>query len=178
MGLSLSTNNDESHRAAPNGSVAVGSNSSFGPDSPSTTLQASSISDNINNNNVPTGTITQTPNYSDDLSRQSASSTMDTTNVGDISTTAFPINGTTTTNSSDDFRLNLFGTYIYPFRWMTLPTLYSWLGPLSSLAMIIGCVLPYVPQYATIKENQSCSGFSTYVCLTLLLANILRIAFW
>lgn len=81
-------------------------------------------------------------------------------------------------NSNEDFKLNLFGTYIYPFRWLTLTTLYSWLGPISSLAMIIGCVLPYVPQYITIHKNRNSRGFSKFVCLTLLLANILRVAFW
>lgn len=87
-------------------------------------------------------------------------------------------NGTTTNLGEDDFNFNLFGSVIYPFRWMTLPTLYSWLGPISSLAMIFGCVLPYVPQYKTIQKNRNCQGFSTFVCLTLLLANILRVAFW
>lgn len=87
-------------------------------------------------------------------------------------------NGNTTISNDEEFNFNLFGTVIYPFRWMTLPTLYSWLGPISSLAMIIGCVLPYVPQYITIYKNRNCQGFSTFVCLTLLLANILRVAFW
>lgn len=80
--------------------------------------------------------------------------------------------------TSDEFKFDFFGTYIYPFRWMSLPTLYSWLSPLSSVAMIVGCVLPYVPQYLTIYKTRNCSGFSTFVCLTLLISNILRIAFW
>lgn len=98
-----------------------------------------------------------------------------------INSTPYPttaMNNDTTIASGDEFRLNLFGTYIYPFRWLTLQTLYSWLGPLSSLAMIIGCVLPYVPQYVTIHKSQNYKGFSTYVCLTLLISNILRVAFW
>lgn len=81
-------------------------------------------------------------------------------------------------STSGDFRFELFGTEWYPFRWLTLPTLLSWLGPMSSLAMIIGCVMPFVPQYITIHKYKNSSGFSTYVCLTLLLANILRVAFW
>lgn len=81
-------------------------------------------------------------------------------------------------NNDDEFSINLFGYMLYPFRWITLTTLTSWLGPLSSLAMIIGCVMPYIPQYITIYKTKCCSGFSTFVCLTLLLANILRIAFW
>lgn len=84
----------------------------------------------------------------------------------------------TISGSNKEFSFKVFGTVLYPFRWITLTTLTSWLGPLSSLAMIVGCVLPYVPQYATIYKTRSCSGFSTYVCLTLLIANILRIAFW
>lgn len=48
----------------------------------------------------------------------------------------------------------------------------------SSLAMIIGGVVPYIPQYLTMKEKGSAKGFSTYVCLALLVANTLRILFW
>lgn len=81
-------------------------------------------------------------------------------------------------SDNDDFKINLFGNVLYPFRWITLPTLYSWLGPISSAAMVIGCVMPYVPQYITIYKNRITSGFSTFVCLTLLVSNILRIAFW
>lgn len=87
-------------------------------------------------------------------------------------------NASSKQDNLDNFELNLFGTHIHPFRWFTLTTLYSWLGPLSSLAMIIGCVIPYVPQYIAIYKTKNCSGFSTFVCLTLLMANILRIAFW
>ena len=82
------------------------------------------------------------------------------------------------TSSDEDFRLNLFGNDVYPFKWMTWPTIYSWLGPISSVAMVVGCVLPYVPQYITIRKKHSSKGFSTLVCLTLLIANITRIAFW
>lgn len=104
--------------------------------------------------------------------------------ANNMNTTTTPlINNSTGTvddpsSMSNDFKLNLFGTYIYPFRWLTLATFYSWLGPISSLAMIVGCVLPYVPQYLTIHKNQNSRGFSKFVCLTLLLANILRVAFW
>ena len=44
--------------------------------------------------------------------------------------------------------------------------------------MVIGSVVPYIPQYFTIKQTQNTEGFSLYVCLTLLVANILRIMFW
>uniref|UniRef100_A0A1I8I8M1 Solute carrier family 66 member 2 n=1 Tax=Macrostomum lignano TaxID=282301 RepID=A0A1I8I8M1_9PLAT len=44
--------------------------------------------------------------------------------------------------------------------------------------MVFGGVVPYVPQYLQIKRTGNTEGFSQYVCLTLLLANILRILFW
>ncbi|XP_021241513.1 PQ-loop repeat-containing protein 1 isoform X2 [Numida meleagris] len=59
------------------------------------------------------------------------------------------------------------------------------LGPMQQLvswgaagAMVFGGVVPYVPQYRDIKRTQNAEGFSTYVCLVLLVANILRILFW
>ncbi|XP_045881093.1 solute carrier family 66 member 2 isoform X3 [Meles meles] len=59
------------------------------------------------------------------------------------------------------------------------------LGPLHQLvswgaagAMVFGGVVPYVPQYRDIRRTQNAEGFSTYVCLVLLVANILRILFW
>lgn len=52
------------------------------------------------------------------------------------------------------------------------------LGWIPSLAMIVGGVLPYVPQYLKIRQTGNAEGFSLYVCLTLLIANILRILFW
>lgn len=58
---------------------------------------------------------------------------------------------------------------------ITIWTVLNWI---SSLAMIVGGVLPYVPQYLKVKKTQNADGFSLYVCLTLLLANILRILFW
>jgi uncharacterized protein with PQ loop repeat len=44
--------------------------------------------------------------------------------------------------------------------------------------MIFGGVVPYIPQYLIIKRTQNAEGFSNYVCLTLLVANIIRIEFW
>ncbi|XP_054165388.1 solute carrier family 66 member 2-like isoform X3 [Oppia nitens] len=61
------------------------------------------------------------------------------------------------------------------WRELSLPELLSYT---ASAGIIFGGVLPYVPQYKQIKDNDSCGGFSTYVCLALLLANILRILFW
>ncbi|CAH2324062.1 PQ-loop repeat-containing 1-like [Pelobates cultripes] len=56
----------------------------------------------------------------------------------------------------------------------------SW--PLLSLAssffIVFGGVLPYIPQYQEIKRTSNPDGFSTLVCLVLLVANILRIFFW
>lgn len=48
----------------------------------------------------------------------------------------------------------------------------------AATAMIIGGVIPYVPQYKQIKRTQDPEGFSLLVCLTLLVANTLRILFW
>jgi hypothetical protein len=51
-------------------------------------------------------------------------------------------------------------------------------GWISSVAMVVGGVMPYVPQYLEIRKTKNADGFSLYVCLTLLVANILRILFW
>lgn len=45
-------------------------------------------------------------------------------------------------------------------------------------AIVFGGIIPYVPQYREIKKRNSAEGFSLYVCLTLLIANVLRIFFW
>ena len=45
-------------------------------------------------------------------------------------------------------------------------------------AMIVGGVVPYVPQYISIRSSGNTKGFSLYVCLALITANILRILFW
>ncbi|XP_077371693.1 solute carrier family 66 member 2 isoform X3 [Festucalex cinctus] len=55
--------------------------------------------------------------------------------------------------------------------WMLL----SWL---ASCLMVFGGALPYVPQYQEIQRSSNTEGFSTRVCLVLLVANILRIFFW
>ncbi|KAK5911614.1 hypothetical protein CgunFtcFv8_005774 [Champsocephalus gunnari] len=44
-------------------------------------------------------------------------------------------------------------------------------------AMVFGGLVPYIPQYRDIRRTQNAEGFSTYVCLVLLVANILRILF-
>lgn len=45
-------------------------------------------------------------------------------------------------------------------------------------SMIFGGVVPYIPQYRAIKRTRDADGFSTFVCLVLLIANLLRILFW
>ncbi|XP_072267664.1 solute carrier family 66 member 2 isoform X2 [Pyxicephalus adspersus] len=48
----------------------------------------------------------------------------------------------------------------------------------ASAAMIFGGIVPYIPQYRDIRRTENAEGFSVYVCLMLLVANILRILFW
>ncbi|KAK2534234.1 Pqlc1 [Columba guinea] len=61
-------------------------------------------------------------------------------------------------------------------EWLLVPMqqLVSW-G--AAGAMVFGGVVPYIPQYRDIRRTQNAEGFSTYVCLVLLVANILRILF-
>ena len=49
---------------------------------------------------------------------------------------------------------------------------------IASGAMVIGGLVPYIPQYRDIKRTDNSEGFSTFVCLILLIANSLRILFW
>ncbi|KAL5466821.1 hypothetical protein EMCRGX_G030972 [Ephydatia muelleri] len=56
-----------------------------------------------------------------------------------------------------------------------LVTLVSWI---AMGAMVFGGIVPFIPQYRKIKLKRSTEGFSTFVCLVLLLANIMRILFW
>lgn len=48
----------------------------------------------------------------------------------------------------------------------------------AATAMIFGGAIPYIPQYRQILVTQDADGFSLLVCLTLLIANTLRILFW
>ncbi|CAF0775284.1 unnamed protein product [Didymodactylos carnosus] len=58
-------------------------------------------------------------------------------------------------------------------------SVFSWaLSIVAQALMIFGGVVPYIPQYLMIKRTQNAEGFSNYVCLTLLVANIIRIEFW
>ena len=56
-----------------------------------------------------------------------------------------------------------------------LANIVSWA---AGLLMVFGGIVPFLPQYLDIKLTNNTEGFSTYVCLTLLIANILRIFFW
>lgn len=49
---------------------------------------------------------------------------------------------------------------------------------IASGFMIFGGIFPYIPQYQIIRRSRNAQGFSTLVCLSLLVANILRILFW
>jgi uncharacterized protein with PQ loop repeat len=51
-------------------------------------------------------------------------------------------------------------------------------GWIASAAMIFGGIIPFIPQYKEIRQKEDTEGFSLYVCLTLLIANTLRILFW
>ncbi|XP_029289348.1 PQ-loop repeat-containing protein 1 [Cottoperca gobio] len=55
---------------------------------------------------------------------------------------------------------------------------WSLLSLMASCLMVFGGALPYVPQYQDIQRSSNSEGFSTRVCLVLLIANILRIFFW
>lgn len=48
----------------------------------------------------------------------------------------------------------------------------------SQTAMVLGGIVPFIPQYLDIRRSRNTEGFSLFVCLTLLIAHILRIMFW
>ncbi|XP_072374011.1 solute carrier family 66 member 2 [Scyliorhinus torazame] len=54
-------------------------------------------------------------------------------------------------------------------------SLLSWT---SSFLMVFGGAVPYIPQYRHIQRSGNAEGFSTRVCLLMLLASILRLFFW
>lgn len=58
---------------------------------------------------------------------------------------------------------------------LTVGTVLGWA---AASAMVVGGVIPYLPQYKEIKQTQDADGFSLHVCLALLVANSLRILFW
>ena len=64
------------------------------------------------------------------------------------------------------------------FSFFGLFTLTELVTFVASGFMIFGGVVPYIPQYHMINRTRNSTGFSTLVCLSLLVANILRILFW
>ncbi|XP_078257895.1 solute carrier family 66 member 2 [Rhinoraja longicauda] len=54
-------------------------------------------------------------------------------------------------------------------------SLLSWA---ATFFMVFGGAVPYIPQYREIQRSGNTEGFSTHVCLVLLVANILRLFFW
>ena len=66
----------------------------------------------------------------------------------------------------------------FPHSFLASISLIEIIGLVSSGAMIFGGIFPYIPQYRMISRSKNAQGFSTLVCLTLLVANILRILFW
>ncbi|XP_043275170.1 solute carrier family 66 member 2 isoform X2 [Venturia canescens] len=52
------------------------------------------------------------------------------------------------------------------------------IGWIAVAVMVVGGVVPYIPQYREIRQKEDTDGFSLYVCLALLIANTLRIIFW
>ncbi len=49
---------------------------------------------------------------------------------------------------------------------------------IASTFIVFGGAVPYYFQYREVLRTQTAKGFSLYVCLALLLANVLRIMFW
>jgi len=68
--------------------------------------------------------------------------------------------------------------YIVPDAHNSMELLKQTVAWTASVAMVIGGVIPYVPQYRAIKRTENPEGFSTLVCFFLLVANSLRILFW
>jgi hypothetical protein len=62
--------------------------------------------------------------------------------------------------------------------YLELSSLTQLVSLVASGFMIFGGVVPYMPQYRMISRSRNAQGFSTLVCLSLLVANILRILFW
>ncbi|XP_023324576.1 PQ-loop repeat-containing protein 1 [Eurytemora carolleeae] len=60
--------------------------------------------------------------------------------------------------------------------WFPLDDLLKLITFGCEVAIMIGGVVPFIPQYIQIKSKQTTQGFSLYVCLALLLANTLRAA--
>ena len=58
---------------------------------------------------------------------------------------------------------------------ITILNLINWV---AAGAMIFGGAVPFIPQYLDIRRTHNAEGFSMFVCLNLIVANVLRILFW
>ncbi|CEF66502.1 Hypothetical protein SRAE_2000117000 [Strongyloides ratti] len=79
---------------------------------------------------------------------------------------------TTTPFNLEDIALNTSVSF------NTTTTTETIVNGLACLFIIFGGSIPYVFQYLEINDRKDARGFSLYVCLTLCIANILRILFW
>lgn len=52
------------------------------------------------------------------------------------------------------------------------------LDVVAALVLVLGQILPYIPQYQGIVKARDSSGFSMFVPLVLVTANIMRLLFW
>lgn len=75
----------------------------------------------------------------------------------------------------DAFRVIVAMDELFEDYGLSIQQLISWV---SVLFMIVGGVIPYIPQYREIRRSDDAEGFSLHVCLALLVANTLRIIFW
>ncbi|XP_071959180.1 solute carrier family 66 member 2-like isoform X2 [Antedon mediterranea] len=75
----------------------------------------------------------------------------------------------------DNLIYKLFQNFQLSLPELSLSNLVSWI---ASGSIMFGGIVPYIPQYLQIKRTDNADGFSTYVCLALILANLLRILFW
>lgn len=66
----------------------------------------------------------------------------------------------------------------HPVMVVLLPIIKEIIIFLAVGGMVVGGVVPFIPQYRKIKKTKDVTGFSSYVCLVLLIANILRVCFW
>lgn len=87
-----------------------------------------------------------------------------------------PSGGTPLTMPTPDYMIP--AVLLEPFSGITMPSLTEFISIVCQGAMIFGGVFPFIPQYLDIKKSGNADGFSTFVCLNLLVANILRIMFW
>jgi len=173
MGSTISGDASSRPDEAPNVLSSVGFNDTIGGTTAVTTINGQTTGNELKSDFPDRPPLTHNPHQN--ISSDGLMDILSTNATGNASTT---IEDISSNQDDDEFSVKLFGYILYPCRWMTITSLSSWLRPIASVAMIVGCVLPYLPQYLTIYKTRNSKGFSTFVCLTLLLANIFRIAFW